>query len=140
MKTKKCAQNFDRRPWYRVSHFVPFLVWGSCFVYSWLGTIWCPLFFGFYELFEGIIGDFARKIRFTSICQKSASIQTQVHLIFAYNLGLDSFILRDAWLIFDKFCPSVVAPWTNQTGEKSRMQFYEFKPKLLHFSFSWSRY
>ena len=122
------------------SHFVPFLVPASCFVYSWLCRIWCPLFFGFYDLFEGIVGDFAKKIRGTSTCRKTADIQTQVPLIFAYTLWLDSLILRDALLIFEKFCTSVVAPWTNQTGEKSGLQFDKFKPKLLHFSFSWSRY
>ena len=47
---------------------------------------------------------------------------------------------RDALLIFEKICTSVVAPWTNQTGEKSGLQFDKFKPKLSHFSFSWSRY
>ena len=61
-------------------------------------------------LFEGIVDDFAKKIRGTSMCRKSADIQTQVPLIFAYTLGLDSLILRDALLIFDKFCTSVVAP------------------------------
>ena len=122
------------------SHFVSFLVPASCLVYSWLCRIWCPLFFGFYELFEGIVEDFAKKIRGTSICRKTADIQTQVPLIFAYSLWLDSLIPRDALLFFDKFCRSVVAPWTNQPEEKNRLQFDEFKPKLSHFLFSWSRH
>ena len=59
---------------------------------------------------------------------------------FAYTLWLNSLIPRHALLFFDKFCRSVVAPWTNQPGEKSRLQFDEFKPKLSHFLFSWSRH
>ena len=119
---------------------VPFSVQALCFFYSWLVTIWCPLFFVFYELLEGIFEVFAKKIRGTSMCRKTADIQTQVPLIFAFTLWLNSLILRDAWLIFDKFCTSVVTPWTNQTGEKGGLQIDLFKAKLSHFSFRWSRY
>ena len=65
------------------------------------------------------------------------------------NPGTSDFCLYAlTWLIDFKGCfinfwkklHFCCCPWTNQTGEKSRLQFDEFKPKLSHFSFSWSRY
>ena len=120
--------------------FVPFSVPASCFFLILARHNLMPLIFCFLWVVRRYFWRFWQKIRGTSTCRKTADIQTQVPLIFAYTLWLDSLILRDALLFFEKFCTSVVAPWTNQTGEKSGLQFDKFKPKLSHFSFSWSRY